>query len=222
MTKKELINRYVESVGATLTQGSSVEPLLPLLLADAIYTIYCKDIAPLQLPRREEIIREHWSFNYDMFNKPFFHAIGVTNHEQVTDIMDDLEAYIANQMMCLRSEMMLLFQDIPFERRGLIVSAILCHVLAQAAQCAWGNVYRHRRVMGYTKDGRSMTLDRPDKNRYLDAINNDAFRLANIWHTRIESALVDPNKTKGIPPAINALCRRIYRWVEKDDAENDD
>ena len=47
-----------------------------------------------------------------------------------------------------------------------------------------------------------------------DAINRDAFQLANRWHSEIRADLLDPNKTKGIPAAINALCRKIYRWLE--------
>lgn len=214
MTKREMINRYLSSIGCSLTQGDSCEPILPFLLGDCIYTIFNKDIAPLQLERKEQVIRSHWCRNYTMFNLPFFQAVGVSSYEQIYDVMDDFEGFISVNLMQLRSALMLLLQDVPFERRGVIVSALLCHVLAQAAQCAWGNVYRHRKVMGHTKDGRSMTLDRPDKNRHLDAINDDAFRLANIWHTSIEKALVDPNKTKDIPVAIKALCRKIYRWVE--------
>lgn len=49
---------------------------------------------------------------------------------------------------------------------------------------------------------------------HLDAINRDAFALANRWHTAINQALVDPNRTKGIPPAITALCRAIYDWLK--------
>ncbi len=215
MTKQELIDRYIDSVGSTRVQGETAEPILPFLLGDAIYTIYSRDIAPLSLPHRENIIRRHWADNYNMFNRPFFHAIGVSNYEQLTDIMDDFESYIELNMMQLRSEMMLLFQEIPFERRGIIVSALLCHILAQAAQCAWGNVYRHRRVVCMVK-GRELTIDCPSKNRHLDAINNDAFRLANIWHDDMCKALYDPNKTKGIPLALKALCRRIYGWVIND------
>ena len=215
MTKRELINKYCECQDSTLIQGNSAEPLLPFLLGDAIYTIFAKDIAPLDLPRREKIIRNHWAANYNMFNRPFFQAIGVSNYDQLTDLMDDFEEYIALNMMQLRSELMLLLQDVPFERRSLIVSSLLCHVLAQAAQCAFGNVYKSQSVVG-TVRGRNLIVEKPRKNRHLDAINQDAFRLANIWHCDMSNNLQDPNKTKGIPAAINALCRKIYRWVEED------
>lgn len=212
MTKRELINTYLTSIGRTRVQGDSTEPLLPFLLGDAVYTIYTQDIAPLDLRQREKQLRRDWAEHYALFNRPFFAAIGVDNHEQVTDLMDDFEGSIANNMMVLRSELMLLLQDIPFEQRKPVVSALLlCHVLAQAAQCAWGNVYR---VATLVDKNKKVLVHRPERNRHLDAINRDAFALANIWHTAICAALVDPNKTKGIPPAINALCRKIYRWLE--------
>ena len=214
MNKRDLINAYLNSVGRTRVQGDSTEPLLPFLLGDAIYTIYNRDIAPLDLRREEKKLRSDWAENYTRFNRPFFAAIGVDASDQVTDLMDDFEDFIANNVMILRSELMLLLGDVPFDERKPIVSALLCHVLAQAAQCAWGNVYRVGKVLGRGRGGRPMTVHRPEKNMQLDAINRDAFALANRWHSRICEALVDPNKTKGIPPAINALCRRIYLWLQ--------
>ena len=215
MTKTEMIDTYLRTIGIRRLQGETLEPLLPFLLGDAIYTIYNRDIAPLDLRREEKRLRNDWAHNYTLFNRPFFAAIGCENSDQVTDLMDDFEAYIGNSVMVLRSELMLLLGDVPFDQRKPIVSALLCHVLAQAAQCAWGNVYRVKKVLGMTAGGRQMTVHRPEKNMQLDAINRDAFALANRWHSRICEALVDPNKTKCIPPAVNALCRKIYRWLEQ-------
>lgn len=214
MTKRELINTYLKSIGRTRVQGDSTEPLLPFLLGDAIYTIYNRDIAPLDLHREEKKLRNDWVQHYTLFNRPFFAAIGADNHDQVTDLMDDFEEAIANHVMVLRSELMLLLGDVPFDQRKPIVSALLCHVLAQAAQCAWGNVYRVATLVKRNGAVKQVMVHRPEKNRHLDAINRDAFILANAWHNSINLALVDPNKTKGIPPAINALCRKIYRWLE--------
>jgi hypothetical protein len=214
MTKRELINTYLKSIGRTRVQGDSTEPLLPFLLGDAIYTIYNRDIAPLDLHREEKKLRNDWVQHYTLFNRPFFAAIGADNHDQVTDLMDDFEEAIANHVMVLRSELMLLLGDVPFDQRKPIVSALLCHVLAQAAQCAWGNVYRVATLVKKTGAVKQVMVHRPEKNRHLEAINRDAFILANAWHNSINLALVDPNKTKGIPPAINALCRKIYRWLE--------
>lgn len=215
MTKRELIDAYLASIGRRRVQGDSTEPLLPFLLGDAIYTIYNQDIAPLELHQEEKRLRNDWAKNYSLFNRPFFAAIGGEGSEQATDLMDDFEAAIANHIMVLRSELMLLLGDVPFDKRKPIVSALLCHVLAQAAQCAWGHVYRVGKVLGTGPDGRRMTVHKAEKNPHLEAINRDAFALANRWHTAINHALVDPNKTKGIPPAINALCRKIYRWLEE-------
>lgn len=215
MTKRELINTYLSNVGRTRVQGDSTEPLLPFLLGDAIYTIYNQDIAPLDLRREEKRLRNHWAENYTLFNRPFFAAIGGDGSDQVTDLMDDFEDAISNNVMMLRSELMLLLGDVPFDQRKPIVSALLCHVLAQAAQCAWGNVYRVATLVKRDGAVKNVMVHHPERNRHLDAINRDAFALANRWHKAINRALVDPNKTKGIPPAINALCRKIYRWLEE-------
>ena len=54
----------------------------------------------------------------------------------------------------------------------------------------------------------------------LDAIQRDSFILANTWYGDISDAIKDANKTKGIPPAINSLCRKIYRWLDANDKTN--
>jgi len=220
MTKRDLINRYLASIGKVRVQGDTTEPILPFLLGDAIYAIYNKDIAPLKLTQEEKQLRKHWDKNYAMFNKPFFAAIGGEGSDDATDLMDDFEDAIANNVMVLRSELMLLLGDAPFEERKPIVSALLCHVLAQAAQHAWGNVYRVAEIIGTDAKGNKIISHRPEKNMCLDAIRRDSFILANTWYGDISSSLKDANKTKGIPPAINALCRKIYRWLDDTDKNN--
>lgn len=196
-------------------QGENLEPLMPFLLCDALYDIYNRDIAHLDLKHREQKLRSDWDRHYTMFNRPFFAAIGVENYDQITDLMDDFEQFIGNNVMILRSELMLLIQDVPFEKRGIIVSSLLCHVLAQAAQCSYGNVYRKKKVLAKDFHGRVMYVHSPEKNVHLEAISKDSYSLANSWHSAISAALLDPNKTKGIPSAVNALCRKIYRWLEE-------
>ena len=82
MTKRELINTYLSSIGRTRVQGDSTEPLLPFLLGDAIYTIFNREIAPLDLRREEKRLRSDWARNYTLFNRPFFAAIGGENSEK--------------------------------------------------------------------------------------------------------------------------------------------
>ena len=215
MTKRELIKRYLDSIGKVRVSGDTTEPLLPFLLGDAIYSIYVKDIATLPLVREQKKLRNEWDSHYTMFNRPFFSAIG-DGDEQVTDLMDDFETAIGNELMVLRSNLMLLLDEVPFDNRQKIVSALLCHVLAQAAQAAWGNVYRVGKVLGKDKrTGQKMVVHKPEKNQHLEAISRNSYVLANMWHCGISDALIDPNKTKNIPAAIQALCRKIYRWLSE-------
>ena len=216
MTKRELIKRYLDSIEKVRVQGDTTEPILPFLLGDAIYTIYNKDIAPLKLIQEEKRLRKHWAQNYSMFNRPFFAAIGGEGSEQVTELMDDFENAIGNELMVLRSTLMLVLGEVPFENRQKIVSALLCHVLAQAAQHAWGNVYRIGKVLGKDKrTGQKMVVHKPEKNPHLEAICRNSYALANMWHCGISDAIIDPNRNKNIPAAINALCRKIYRWLSE-------
>lgn len=214
MTKAELINRYLQSIGRRRISGDSAEPLLPFLLGDAIYTLYNRDIAPLDLHREEKQLRSDWKRNYTLFNRPFFAAIGIDNQDDIIELMDDFETAIAPEMDDLRKALDRLLMDVNPDRREPIVSALVCHVLAQAAQIAYGNVYRRARILNHTPELDNV-IHRPEKNQHLDAINRDAFALANRWHTWVVKDLVDPNKTEDIPPAVTSLCRKMYRWLNE-------
>ena len=177
VTKREIIKRYLDSIDRVRTSGDTTEPLLPFFLGDALYSIYAKDIAPLKLTKEQKKIRRDWADNYSKFNKPFFMAIG-EGDEIVTDMMDDFENVIGNELMVLRSQLMLLLGDVPFDERKPIVSALLCHVLAQAAQCAWGNVYRVGHIFGKGKlPVQNQVVHKAEKNMHLDAIGRDAMLL---------------------------------------------
>ena len=124
--------------------------------------------------------------------------------------MDDFEEYIANDLMVLRCQVLQILGDhIPFEQRQVITSALLCHVLAQAGQCVWKDVYKVR-VIRNGRTVREEGVGNPD----LDGINRASFLLATKMHSRVSDKYIDPNKCEGVPPAVQALCRRIYGWLK--------
>ena len=215
MTKTEMIDTYLRTIGITRIQGETLEPLMPFLLGDAIYQIYNKDIKPLPLKHEEKKVRGQWAKAYDRFNRSFFRAFSNEQSIEITDLMDDFEEYIANDLMVLRCQVLQILGDhIPFEQRQVITSALLCHVLAQAAQCVWKDVYKVR-IIRNGKTLREEGVGNPD----LDGINRAAFLLATKMHCRVSDQYIDPNKCDGVPPAVQALCRRIYGWLKVTDKE---
>ena len=86
------------------------------------------------------------------------------------------------------------------------------HVLAQAAQCVWKDVYK---VRVPKPGGRYEEIGMP--NPWLDGINRAAFLLGTKLHTKVSDRYIDPNKCDGVPPAVQALCRRIYGWLKVTD-----
>lgn len=212
MTQRELIDTYMASIGRKLEQGENAEPLLPFLLGDAIYDIYNKDIRTYPLHHDMKRIRNAWAAAYTRFNKPFFKAFDEEASIQVTDLMDDFEEYIADDLTILRSHVVrILGDEIPFEKRQVITSALLCHVLAQCAEIAWGNV--HRVTVRPSKFAYHV---KPEYNRDLDTINHASFVIGNHIHAQYSTKTINPNKCKDVPPALSRLCKRIYQWLEEE------
>jgi len=208
MTKRELINTYLNSVGKKRISGDTAEPLVPFLLGDAIYSIYNREIAHLPMYREDKKLRNEWAKAYSRFNRPFFRAFDNDASIEVTDLMDDFEDYISDEIMMVRSQLMLIFQDMDIDTRTTFVSILMCHILAQCAQYVWGDVYRIGKLMGKT------VLYKGEKNMDLDVINRNAFQLARRMHRNFGQPLV-PGREKGLQPALDALCRKIYKWLEE-------
>ena len=213
MTKTEMIDTYLRKIGIRRLQGETLEPLMPFLLGDAIYQIFNEDIAHLDLRHELKKIRNDWVNAYGRLNGLFFRAFTTEQSIEVTDLMDDFEAYIHNDLMVLRCQVMqILGDEIGFEDKKVITSALLCHVLAQAAQCVWKDVYK---VRVPKPGGRYEEIGMP--NPWLEGINRAAFLLGTKLHTKVSDRYIDPNKCDGVPPAVQALCRRIYGWLKVTD-----
>lgn len=210
MTKREMIDKYLRSIDKRRVQGDTMEPLMPFLLGDAIYMIYNADIAHLSLRHEAKKARNQWAECYGRFNRPFFKAFTGDESLEVTDLMDDFEEFIGNELTILRGQVMLILGDsIPFDKRYTITSALLCHVLAQCAQHSWGNVYK---VAHRTMAGGQVIL--PTINPDIRGIDRASFILANLLHSEVSQESINPNKCKGVPPAVEGLCRKIYQWLK--------
>lgn len=217
MTKTEMIDKYLASIGVRRIQGETLEPLMPFLIGDAIYQIYNEDIARLDLRHQLKKLRGEWVAAYDRLNGQFFRAFSTDESIEVTDLMDDFEAYIANDLMVLRCQVMqILGDEIGFDDKKVITSALLCHVLAQAAQSVWKDVYKIR----VQRPG-GIYVEKAIANPDLEGINRAAFLIGTKLHTKVSDRYIDPNKCEGVPPAVFALCKRIYGWLKVTDKKTE-
>ena len=98
MTKREMIDKYLRTIDKKRVQGDTLEPVMPFLLGDAIYMIYNADIAHLSLRHEAKKARNQWAECYGRFNRPFFSAFTPDESLEVTDLMDDFEAFIGNEL----------------------------------------------------------------------------------------------------------------------------
>lgn len=112
MTTQEITNTYLthlnklgKVIGTPLDQDS-VFPLMPFILADMVYQIYKKRIAPI--PGKFEMARmkKLWLMHYNKFNKEFFASFSPDQVDAVVDYMDEFQETIANQVEIFRIEIL--------------------------------------------------------------------------------------------------------------------
>lgn len=101
MTNAEIARAYYKHNNLKLQQGSegSLEAILPFIIMDAVYQLYCTYIKPMNVKGQLAQIRNHWSKTYSQFNQHFFRSFDEDQIDYVVDKMDAFDEYNTEKIM---------------------------------------------------------------------------------------------------------------------------
>ena len=210
MTTKELVNTFVrhKSNDGSEYQHDSADPILPFLLADICYQTYLEVTKRIPLAHETKRLDSLWRAAYSRFNKPFFAAYPQDVQVEVTDLMDSLTETLSNDLVILRARIMSIIDDLSFEEKRNEADLLMCYILAEFAQTAWGNVYKVARVT------RVSVKKEPHKNPELEQIKMLSFKQA--WHYFQPLAKgnirLSEVKADGI---FQQMANHIYKWIDE-------
>lgn len=203
MTANDLVDTYLTHIGMRRVKGNGYDAILPFFMLDAMYQIMSKDIVPVPSRQEQKLALKRWQASYNSFNRDFFSAFNQEQQDAVIDIMDAFESYINNDIVVAEVSVMKQLQkyDISFEHQKVIASCMLCHVLAQTAQIAWGAIY---------KDKHNVSKESP----HIKAILKYSSLWMNLYFSKVSDAYVNPNDSEQICTAMDILCKKMIKFLK--------
>ena len=209
MTKREIVETALKGIGKTRVQGDTTEPIMPYLLADIMYQLFDKNINPLPLRHELKQMRKRWTLRYKTFNKPVFSAFKETEFTELTDLMDNVYDYLSNEIVMLRSQIMLVVEGVEsFETRQIIADLIMCHIFAEYADCTYQRVYYK------TKKESFGIIEEPVSNPDLCYLRDLSYKMA------IRMIMEEPGgelvlRNMNMNNMFSLIAKKIDKWLEE-------
>lgn len=203
MKPANLVDTYLAHKGMRRVAGTGYDPILPFFMLDAMYQIMSKDIVPVESKQEQKLALKRWQMSYNAFNRDFFSAFDSDQQDKIIDIMDAFEAYINNDIIIAEVAVMddLAKHNIPLDQQKVVASAMMCHVLTQAAHITWGAVYKNRY---------NVSKESP----HIKAILKYSSMWMNMYFSKVSDAHIDPNDSQQICDAMDALCRKMVKFLK--------
>lgn len=196
-----MIDTYLKSIGMKRIKGDGLDPLMPFIMMDAMYQIYTKEIAPLPCRHELKHVKKSWIESYNVFNREFFRAFNVDEQGEVIDLMDDFEKFIHNDVLIAKLAIMNELRDLPTEDASVCASCVMCNILAQAAHIIWSKIFGKCRLLN-------------PAGKYILGVEKNSTKFMNLYHSRISTRHVDPNRSKKIVDSVDILCKKMVKWVK--------
>jgi len=203
MKTEDLINAYLKPKGLTAhcRDGNEVAPLLPLIIMDAAYQLFCRNIKPVECHHNRLKWKNEWLRSYDRFNQSFFRCFSPEQTDYMCDMMDDFDKHMEHDLLITLIQVENLFPFEPLERQEVLASAVLISILCQCAEIVWQDTYRNapREYRMYS----DITACRVLIRRWLDAYYGKG------------KPEIRPNNDKNVTASVNILCRKLVEFLQK-------
>lgn len=203
MTNKEMVDKWLLSRGMTRTSGDGIDPVAPFFMLDIAWNLWNKTVTPLRCKFEMKRIKTMFAEKYKLFSKQFIDAFTLDESIEVTDKMDDLEAYIANHMTVAKVQVMNYLTGISTEQKMVCGSLMIVNILIQSAGILWAAVYKG--LHSYE----STSLE-------IAVLERLSTRFMNGYHSAISSEAVDPNRCQPIIDSVTILCKKMVAWLNKE------
>lgn len=174
--------------------------LAPFFLMDASYQIYCKDIKDMPCQHKVKAAKTKWKESYRKFYADFFRPLNEEQIDHVVDQMDELEKYIHNEVVMLKSSVMGVFPpEATLEEKKTLASVLACNVLAQIAQHIYEDMYRDK-------------WNRMKPNDDIARVTRGSYQFA--YYFPVSKSGIDITSSGEVSKAINVLCKEVIKFLK--------
>lgn len=224
MTQREITEKWLRSIGRHLEggtrKGDDLAAILPFLILDIFYDYYRKGVALREYRQEKKQLKQRMAAAYNSLNGRFFAAFNDDERDEVIDIMDSLEDYVANDVTIAETSVWNVFKNYP--ETDYLVSLYMCNMMAKAAQAVWMVVYHNQRDSRIvSKSGKTMVLrsNIPVCNKDIDTLLFTTRRLAELELGTTFVEAKDEGKVKNLLAASDVLGRKMVRFIMKEDGK---
>lgn len=208
VTINDVITAILKAKGMRKIKGSEddVAPIIPYILMDTAYTLYCKHIRTLKCSFKAKKARNSFGENYGKFNRDMFRCLNAAQAVFVTDIMDRWEKFIEKDLFITHIQITNLFWRESRERQDILSEAMLIDIHCQCALLVYGMVYKNGRLED--KQNPYLRLCRQASREFLKEYYGDG-------------PDIDPNTDKNVNACVDILCKRQREFLRlyKDEGE---
>ena len=200
MMIREIINTYLQSNRLKVDKGNEGDfsPILPLIIMDEAYQIFCKDIRPIECRFESNRLKKDWLKEYHTFNQSYFRHFNQEQIDFIIDLMDENEAFLHNDLMMVFVHCSDLIMDEPFERKQVLAAGMMIDVLSSMAELFWEKIFRN----AYEPT-----------NEHLKRMDKEIIRWCNLYHKN--KSTVNPNNSEAIEKAVYALINKQVKFLTK-------
>lgn len=138
-----LVDKFLQHKGFIKEKGGSNAPLMPNIIADAIYVVHL-DYLKGKVKQETKLHLNEMIKRYRMFNKEFFMSFDGDEISENVDAMDKFLDFTKNEMELFRISVKNRFLDLSNETKDIIANLALCKFLASQACEIWGILYKTR------------------------------------------------------------------------------
>ena len=207
MTLREMTEKYMAANNLRIVKGGTddIAILMPYFLMDAGYQYYCKVVKPLKLAQEAKRARSRWAAAYLAFNRRLTNSfLDPAERCEVTDLMDEFEEAIANDLLITQVAGMTCFQDeFNFEQQKILSAIMMTNILAVCAQTMWRTLYYGRESVSING---VLQWSKTTADYYMGGLG-------------LRTCLVKQSRVDHLNKCNETLCNKIILWIKRKNEE---
>lgn len=118
-----------------------IAPLLPLLIMDVAYEIFCKHIKPVECKREMKMYKNEWLKCYRSFNLEYFSLYNAEEQDYIVDIMDKFVKWIDRHLLICSIQISNQLKFETKERQDVLCATLMISILAQSARVIYESIF---------------------------------------------------------------------------------
>lgn len=204
-----LIDSFLKYKGYTSNKKSGNLPLLPFIMADALYIAHDTYLKG-RLKQEAKFHANKMMECYHRLNHDFFKAFSKEEQDELVEKMDSFDEYLHNDFEVFRMAVMKPIMHYPIETREVVAALCIIKMLACHAEYVYSVIYR---------DGLGRYV--PDQN--IQGLKHHACEMFRQYSAKHGSDNINLNDVPIVEQCCTNISKRILEFIDnwKDEEKED-